>query len=1427
MNARRKRNPPEGALSGRGRNTSRDPMERFHEEWLGMVQPIDGLVVSKPALIDAQVSRPDDKTLRDRFVAQLTTTDPATARIASLPAFLADILALGPERWIPGKSLPDTFRLAIPNSGQLLAPSQALVRESGSKPVALLWELPPGLPLDTRETVTGGWDYPPSAKFDRLLRHAGVPIGLVSNGTHMRLLYTPHGASTGALTFPIGPMATVTGRPVLDAFVMLLHSTRWFGVAPEKQLPALLAASREAQGRVTKVLADQVLEALQLLLAGFENAAGGAGGRSTDSALAAAYRDPDLGAGHVYAGLLTFMLRLVFVLYAEDNDLLPVEDDFYAENLSVLAQYEDLAADAGAYPDAMARRFGAYGRLLALFRAIYFGISHGTLRMPPRHGELFSPHAYLFLEGNREPSAPGPNDAEGRRRLDVPAIDDETVYLVLRRLLVLGEERLSYKALDVEQIGSVYENLMGFRVVELSADAVCLKKSRAWITGDDLASEVQGARARWLQAEAGLSKADADRTAHATAGIRKPDAILDALIEVGAAEPHSRTSAGRFVIQPGPERWRSGSHYTPRSLTAPIVERTLAPLLAALPQRTVKKGTTLAGEPPPGPSSEDLLSLKICDPAMGSGAFLVEAVRQLGDHVVAAWRREGKAGVLLPSHGPAHAAEDAVAQARRMVAQRCIYGVDKDPQAVTLAKLSLWLVTLAKHKPFSFLDHALRRGDSLVGIDIAQLTAFHWNAGKKGQQLDLIDREIREVLEEAVYARERIVALARDDSPEAHREKERLLEDAQDAVRRLRLIGDLMLGAFFSSTIEKQREAERLRRRDLVAAWLASGQDAPVELVELATEYRRRIPAFHWMIEFPEVFWVERPDPINSGKRGGKAWIDAFVGNPPFLGQSGISGSFGDEYRDWLFFLHPGSHGKSDLVAHFFRRVVFLLGEHGAIGLLATNTIAQGDTRESGLKLLVAAGLRIFDATRSMPWPGEAAVTVSVVHGAAGVLAKRTEASCLDGQPVSNINSRLRVGDERPDPVALRANADSYFMGSKIYGQGFVVTEDEATQFANDNGSNRQIIRPYLGGDEINSHPLQLPDRHVINFQERSLDEAGRWPQLLRLVRERVKPERDKVRDNADGEHLKKYWWRFFRPQPNLYRALSSLPRCLAASIHSKHWLLAFEPTDIVFSHATYVFPLPQAAHFALLQSRVHEFWARLLSSTMKADLRYSASDCFETFPFPTDVALVSLDALGENFYAARAYYTAHTWQGLTTTYNQLKDPDYSGELSPASAERPVSPDRSLPPWTSPAGLDAAVPAVIADPDLLQPETRVAYIRHLRHLHESLDRAVLAAYGWSDIAVPPYCPPSSKDRAAQGAVSFFEDTVIDRLFALNAQRAAKEKQVAQRGSTPLLSMTGGIKKAGTKKPKRADLTPQGQSAGGIGSSPTSRKNRGG
>ena len=145
------------------------------------------------------------------------------------------------------------------------------------------------------------------------------------------------------------------------------------------------------------------------------------------------------------------------------------------------------------------------------------------------------------------------------------------------------------------------------------------------------------------------------------------------------------------------------------------------------------------------PTPEQILNLKVCDPAMGSGAFLVEACRQLGDALMKAWHAHNDLPVIA-------ADEEEALYAQRMVAQRCLYGVDKNPMAVDLAKLSLWLATLAKDHPFTFLDHSLRHGDSLVGLTRQQIAAFHWGPAK---QQSLLEETIRSGLIESANSGDR------------------------------------------------------------------------------------------------------------------------------------------------------------------------------------------------------------------------------------------------------------------------------------------------------------------------------------------------------------------------------------------------------------------------------------------------------------------------------------------------------------------------------------------------------------------------------------------------------------------------------------------------------------------------------------------------
>lgn len=1294
----------------------------FHETWLGMVQPSEGLVVSVPVLVNAQcMERQPPELQRKLLELSAPPSKDAAPSLRDLPRVLEDLLGLEPSLWDAapgyrpelawGGPLPEAISHYAPEGPQTVVPSLGLRKQEGEPGgyELLLWELPAGLALDKPETETGEWSYPPAAKLERLLRAVRVPVGLLSNGRRLRLVYAPHGEATGSIDFRLDDMLTVGGRPILDALVMLLSAPRFFSVAPERALPALLAESRKYQANVTNELGEQVLEALTLLLRGFAAAAERDGMERLEQALV---REND----HLYKGLLTVLLRMVFVLYAEDRGLLPVEHSLYEQHYSLFALFKQLQEDHGQNPDSMSRRYGAWGRLVALFRALFLGVRHGAFSMPARRGALFDPNSFAFLEG-WDPAGSSPiSEPALRSEVDVPTVDDETIFLVLQKLIVLDGQRISYRSLEVEQIGSVYERMMGYYVLRVPGQAVRMRPEGVWLSAEELLSLAPAQRAGFLCETVGLPKAQAAKLAEGLKG-KRAEAAFEVLSEYALGRTKSErannvTEAAQLVLQPGAERRRTSSHYTPRSLSSKVVARTLEPLLKCM-----------TDEGAAGPTSERILMLRVCDPAVGSGAFLVEACRLLADELVAAWTREG----VVKKYS------DPVTYARRRVAQCCLYGVDKNAAAVELAKLSLWLVTLAKDRPFTFLDSNIRHGDSLVGLSLDQIRAFHW---KPQKQVELFTGVIDEALDEAIAGREKLRELALKENGISidPREKEIAYRDAEDALDRVRLIADVCAGAFFAMTSDKDRERERLRRLEIVQRWWGerNGKAAAteMELRAMQRELRERQVPFHWPLEFADVFWDERADPLAGGEQNGAAFMDAFVGNPPFMGGGQLSSRFGESYRDWLPALHDGAHGNADLSAHFFRRASTLLGSNGSLGLVATNTIGQGDTRETGLEPLLREGHTIYDATTNMPWPGEAAVTVSLVHLAKGSPASGV--SCvLDGSSCSTINSQLAPHVERRAPTHLEAQSCTSFLGAKIYGQGFTLTPDERKALVAKDRRNASRIFPYLGGEEVNTNPDQGFDRYVINFGTLSLEQAEAWPDLVKILREKVKPERDQLRDNADGRRRKSYWWQYGRWTAALYEAIAPLSRCLVNSQVSKHLVFAFQPTNRIFAHTLYVYPLPANTAFAVLQSRIHEPWARLLSSSMKTDLRYAASDCFETFPFPQPdprSVIPALEKLGEQLYNARAQYMLDTQQGLTKTYNALKDPACN------------------------------------DPRIVS----------LRALHEQLDAAVLQAYGWSDLAVPPFCARSDADKQAHET---FKNAVIDRLFALNAERAAEEERL--------------------------------------------------
>ncbi|MXX08923.1 MAG: N-6 DNA methylase [Synechococcus sp. SB0667_bin_8] len=1342
-----------------------DPELRAHQEWLGYVQPV-GLVVAPAAIRDAgwvlTRSGSDLVERQQRYRDALERLNPVedadleddSKGFSRLNDLLMEHLGWSEDQVQSDPSQLEAYARALPELGESLKPTAVIPAVTGHGAQMLVKELAPLTPLD-RKSSDGEhhWRATPQERFERLLRETGVEAGLLFNGGQLRLVVAPKGESSGHLTFPLQELAEVSGRLMFSGLDLLLGQSRVFFDPDGARLADVLKASRSFQAVVSNTLADQVLAALWDLLRGFAQADHLT--RRQGKTLLGSMPDED--PQRLYGGLITVLMRLVFLLYAEDEALMPA-DAVYEQNYKVSGIFAQLQQDAAEFPDTMEQRYGAWAGLMSLCRLVFHGGGATADYLPARRGQLFDPGAYPWL--------------------DTPWLSDRVVLNVLRNLLVVNGERISYRALDVEQIGSVYEGIMGYQVRPMGGRCIGVKSKpqgakkqlTTAIDLDELLALDGGQRKKWLEDQAQTSLPTNAVRALKTASSEGD--VLEALASrIDTALFAGPQPAGSLVFQPTAERRRSGSHYTPRSLTRPIVEEALRPWLERCNHR---------------PTAAQILELKICDPAMGSGAFLVETCRYLAELLEQAWIREGLPPALQPGGG-AHG-EETLIYARRLIAQSCLYGVDKNPFAVNLAKLSLWLVTLSKDAPFTFVDHALKCGDSLVGYGDTEISDFFSEV-----QLAFLDEQLK-VLPKLSTTRQTTFGMdSRDDATD--RQKRQELAHQEESAKPLKLVGDLMVAAFFSSRKPKERK-EKARVYAAMAgdAFHDEGLDEAVQqLLNHLKDGEHGITPFHWQLEFPEVFSKER-----SG-------FDAFVGNPPFAGKNTIAQGSPAAILDWFKHIHEDSHGNADLVAHFFRRCFDLLRPDGGLGLVATNTIAQGDTRSTGLRWICTHGGTITAARKRTKWPGVAAVVVSVVHLLKGT---HTGRKWLDGQPVGKITAFLFANGDHDDPKPLAANAGKSFVGSTVFGLGFTFNDssdagDETSgtpspiktmeRLIAEDPKNQDVIFPLIGSEEVNNSPTHAYHRYVINFGGRREEECWQqWPELMKIVEQKVKPGRIVLPPkNAWNKQVAAKWWLFGADRKELALAIDGCERvlvCPGGSTATKHFSFAFLSPNQVYLNTLCVFSLSTYYLFALLTSRLHDNWSRFNCATLGDGLRYNSSACFETFPFP--VALLdhlngnqeaaiqrqALESTGKNYYQFRAALMVENNEGLTKTYNRFHD----------------------------------------------PEETDSQIMELRRLHGEMDQAVLNAYGWRD--VPTTCcgfgldyldvnedaqlPDELQDRIdtgslffrnAEDAVAFqaqlkahgaisakkklpwryrwpdaVRDDVLARLLALNAERYAEE-----------------------------------------------------
>ncbi|HGP2907039.1 TPA: hypothetical protein ACLGZ5_003119 [Pseudomonas aeruginosa] len=945
----------------------------IHDEWLSLIE-VSGPFLATPILkrvfstglpaVEPRIRQ----YLRQAYDEWCEARDNDDPRFTELHrAWIHEVLARGleydesdsGELLLRGERIPSEHRVTLPEHGVTLEPDYALV--SGGKSQLLVQIYSAGTDLQAALKLDG-WSASPAERMERLCRASGCRLGLVTDGERWMLVDAPVGAvSTFASWY-----ARLWGqeRLTLQAFLTLLGIRRFFG-PDDESLPSMLDESLQHQEEVTDALGEQVRRAVEVLIQAL-----GKEDRERSGALLQGVEPTEL-----YEAGLTIMMRLVFLLSAEERGLLLMGEEAYESNYAISTLRMQLRQEA---EEVLERRNDAWSRLLATFRAVYGGIEHEMLRLPALGGSLFDPDRFPFLEGRSKGS-----DWRIDSARPLP-IDNRTVLLLLEAIQQYEGRTLSYRALDVEQIGYVYEGLLERTVGRTEQVTVDLAGGKGAKKTLYALEELEALR---LQGEEALAEvlSGADAIKRGGGAIRKDlkrsvdAAKANRLLTACAGDEGLRDRAlpflnllrtdpwgypliypeGAFIVTTGSDRRETGTHYTPKSLTEAIVEETLTPIVYKGPAEGAPREQWVLKSP------AELLDLKICDPAMGSGAFLVQVCRWLADRLVDAWSQVEASDKTVSVDGEVlevgavteplpQDSETRTIIARRLIAERCLYGVDLNPLAVELAKLSIWLVTLAKGRPFGFLDHNLRCGDSLLGIHrLDQLTELSMTPGGKGQQ-KLFGKSIEKAVLKAVELRQRLREMPIRDIHDV----ECMAKFDVDARRYLKipeLIADILIGVVLSarenkSFLENSVSVLAINSEEAANGGIDSFLKMQAQARELLCEdvaggKITHLP-FHWPLEFPEVF---------SSNLG----FDAVVGNPPFLGGKKITGVFGENYREYLVDrIANGVRGHADLISYFLLRFSEICQQNGTFGLITSNSIAEGDTRDVGLRQLLLGGGR-------------------------------------------------------------------------------------------------------------------------------------------------------------------------------------------------------------------------------------------------------------------------------------------------------------------------------------------------------------------------------------------------------------------------------------------------------------------------------------
>lgn len=753
-----------------------------------------------------------------------------------------------------------------------------------------------GRSLDTRGESKEDYTNP-SFQIDQYLRKTETQWGVLTTGEKWRLYYKP--TSHKIDSYYEVDLPTILEDGNLKDFKYFYLFFRHDAFLPDASgdcfLDGVYGESNIFARELGEDLQNNIYEAINLLAEGFLH-----------------YPDNELSEAHldqIHSGSLIYLYRLIFILYAEaeGRELLDTDNPIYENRYSLNTRKQEIAdeLDSG-NPSFHKWENEIWSKLDKLFQLIdkgskSRGIPKEDLYIPAYNGGLFNTD---------------PFDNENRLDKPVEEYDDDEFLAAhpvgdahLAKVIDLltrsnngnggGKIFVDYSSLDIRHLGSIYEGLLEYQL--------------------NIADEPLGLEnGEYVPANEGTE------------------------LVVSEGDLYLTTDSG--------ERKATGSYYTPEAIVEYIVGNTLDPLVEEIREDLV--GYESYDE---GGFAEEfanrIFDLKILDPAMGSGHFLTNVVDFLAREIIDAQEKQ------LRQQDQTDVVDDRkdIFWARRQVAQRCIYGVDVNPLAVELAKVSLWLRTLAAKQPLAFLDHHLKTGNSLVGSNIEDIDNLESDTGGRGPNTTLADFGVarKGTIEQLMRIYQDFIAIENKDLADVKEMESKYSEFERNKVRqRLEKMANVHTAKEFrintptdafeqmATAIEDDKEWQRVEQK----SWFEEAQ-------QLSSKYN----FFHWRLEYPEVFYSIEGDKLSN------PGFDVVLGNPPYMRIQTIresSPSIGDYYVDQF----ESATGNFDIYVNFTEQGYDLLRHEGLLGYIEPHKFFQGEFGK-GLRKYLSNEKAIYQIT--------------------------------------------------------------------------------------------------------------------------------------------------------------------------------------------------------------------------------------------------------------------------------------------------------------------------------------------------------------------------------------------------------------------------------------------------------------------------------